>query len=196
MTSISIQRLITEVRSWIIQLKALPPNPTHEQLEKKVHALATTIRRGASSAPLRIKEIITEGFLSFGWNIASMSVSNQALLTTHGFINGLLTIAEDLENWSPVVTPTEDELQSLSLACSRLWDLDVHRLAPEHDYAINLQQGKRAYEEGDFASDPLFTHVTDDLFERPTFKAFIDLFDNYHADIGMPSVIFPIYTWL
>ena len=35
--------------------------------------------------------------------------------------------------------PTAEELQDLSLACAKLWDLDENRLQPCRDYEINLQ---------------------------------------------------------
>lgn len=38
------------------------------------------------------------------------------------------------------VQPTPEELADLSLACTRLWDLDFNRLAPGVDYALDLQQ--------------------------------------------------------
>ena len=40
----------------------------------------------------------------------------------------LRTILEEVNNFSEPVFPTVEELNSLSLACDRLWDLDIHRL--------------------------------------------------------------------
>lgn len=88
--------------------------------------------------------------------------------------------------------PTVEELGNFSLACSKLWDLDVHRLVPsrvgpasrggtEQDYVLNVQNGKFIYDRGDAASERLFTFVNERLLERPTFKAFIALLDNYVA---------------
>ena len=35
--------------------------------------------------------------------------------------------------------PSTEELNSLSLACSRLWQLDVNRAQPGRDYQLNVQ---------------------------------------------------------
>ena len=35
--------------------------------------------------------------------------------------------------------PTAEELRDLSLACSKVWELDNNRLQPGTDYTINLQ---------------------------------------------------------
>jgi hypothetical protein len=37
------------------------------------------------------------------------------------------------------VDPTSQELNNISLACSRLWELDENRLTPGQDYRLNLQ---------------------------------------------------------
>ena len=36
-------------------------------------------------------------------------------------------------------TPSQEELNDLSLACKRVWDLDDNRLQPGKDYDIDLQ---------------------------------------------------------
>jgi len=54
------------------------------------------------------------------------------------------------------IEPTEDELQDLSRACDRLWDLDSNRLTPGVDYQIDVQKGKKAYKREDVASRKLF----------------------------------------
>jgi poly(U)-specific endoribonuclease len=84
------------------------------------------------------------------------------------------------------VVPSADELGSLSLACSKLWDLDVNRLHPGIDYAIDLQRGKSSYQEGDFAARPLFKFVKEEIFvEKPTYAKFIALLDNYERAVGL-----------
>ena len=35
--------------------------------------------------------------------------------------------------------PTAEELHDLSLACSKVWELDNNRLEPGRDFTINLQ---------------------------------------------------------
>ena len=38
-------------------------------------------------------------------------------------------------------SPTQEELNDLSLACNRLWSLDDNRLEPGREYVIDLQVG-------------------------------------------------------
>lgn len=76
------------------------------------------------------------------------------------------------------------ELDDLSAACTRLWDLDYARLAPGMDYQLDLQQGKKPYYEGDCAEGPLFKWVSPDVLQRPEWAAFIALLDNYEAAAG------------
>jgi hypothetical protein len=52
----------------------------------------------------------------------------------------LATSVEDyLKRLKVSVRPTEEELNDLSSACSRLWELDLDRLVPNVDYGIDLQ---------------------------------------------------------
>ena len=66
----------------------------------------------------------------------------------------------------------------------QLWTLDEGRLVPDRDYAIDVQRGKSSYDKSDKARDPLFSFVNESVFERPTFKAFRSLLDNYNATLG------------
>ncbi|CAN0076789.1 unnamed protein product, partial [Discosporangium mesarthrocarpum] len=89
----------------------------------------------------------------------------------------------------PRAEPTEEELDDISAACDRLWDLDSNRLTPEVEYSINLQQGKTPYAQGDRAADPLFTRVDSHVLERPSFAAFLRLLDNYTSSVGESEVV-------
>ena len=73
---------------------------------------------------------------------------------------------------------------NLQDAAQHLWDLDVNRLKPDVDYVLNVQKGKKPYWKEDSAPDPLFTSVDKDCLERPTYKAFIALLDNYDPECG------------
>lgn len=73
---------------------------------------------------------------------------------------------------------------SLEEACQHLWDLDSNRLIPEKDYDINVQRGKKPYHKEDSARDPLFASVDNTIFQRPTYKTFVALLDNYSAECG------------
>ena len=73
------------------------------------------------------------------------------------------------------VTPTQDELDNLSMAAERIWALDSDRCVPFSDYEIDLQGGKKAFDRGDQASLPLFKYIKKSVLERPGYKRFYDL---------------------
>lgn len=87
------------------------------------------------------------------------------------------------------IHPTSEELSNLSLAATKLWELDVNRLKPGRDYEIDLQRGKSSYQEGDCAPNPLFKRVNEDVFQKPTFAAFLALLDNYERETGVSETI-------
>ena len=88
--------------------------------------------------------------------------------------------------------PTKEELSSLDFAATRLWDLDDNRCIPGTDYILNTQQGKRMWDEGDYADEPLFAFVDEALFlEKATFKAFVSLLDNYESKCGQREDVTP-----
>lgn len=78
---------------------------------------------------------------------------------------------------------------SIEKAVQHLWDLDVNRLTPNVDYKINVQRGKKPFQRGDGARDPLFTSVDKNAFRRPTYRAFIALLDNYEAECGVAEKV-------
>mmetsp|Transcript_31637 Transcript_31637/g.68446 ORF Transcript_31637/g.68446 Transcript_31637/m.68446 type:complete len:476 (-) Transcript_31637:79-1506(-) len=78
---------------------------------------------------------------------------------------------------------------SISKAVQHVWDLDVNRLTPNEDYVINVQSGKKPYWAGDDATEPLFTRVDTRELQRPTYKTFIALLDNYSAECGDDEVV-------
>lgn len=79
---------------------------------------------------------------------------------------------------------------SISKAAQYLWDLDVNRLTPDVDYVINVQRGKKPWHKEDDAPDPLFTTVnTREFRQRPTYRTFIALLDNYEAQTGVSEVV-------
>jgi poly(U)-specific endoribonuclease len=71
--------------------------------------------------------------------------------------------AEEKQAAEAAIVPTQEELSSLSLGCSKLWDLDVDRLRPGVDYELDLQRGKSSYQAGDFAGRPLFKFVNEEV---------------------------------
>jgi poly(U)-specific endoribonuclease len=72
-----------------------------------------------------------------------------------------------------------------SNALQQLWDCDSNRLVSGKDFQLNVQKGKKPFWKEDSAHDPLFTYVDEQVWERPTFAAFVALLDNYTADTGV-----------
>ncbi|KAJ8513761.1 hypothetical protein OPV22_004195 [Ensete ventricosum] len=85
--------------------------------------------------------------------------------------------------------PIREELDNLSKACSRLWELDLNRLVPGKDYDIDCGQGKKVYQKGDMASKSLFSWISEDIFMRPTYSRFCSLLDNYNPHVGCKEVV-------
>jgi len=95
----------------------------------------------------------------------------------------LSRVTSGLKNLS-LTEPTDKELGSISAAADKLWSLDSNRLNPGVQYTIDLQKGKKAYNKGDAAPDPLFSWIKPEVLKRPTFAKFIDLLDNYERSTG------------
>ncbi|KAF3793022.1 Poly(U)-specific endoribonuclease-B [Nymphaea thermarum] len=87
--------------------------------------------------------------------------------------------------------PAEEELNNLSVACDKLWQLDLNRLVPGRDYEIDCGEGKKAYEKGDVARGALFSYLSEDVLHRPTYSRFCALLDNYNPCQGAKEVTTP-----
>ena len=87
--------------------------------------------------------------------------------------------------------PTERELESISKAVNKLWDLDENKLIPDVHYKINLQGHKKVYQhDTDAAAESLFEFVDKDhFFKQPTYATFFQLLDNYEKTIGKEEVV-------
>ncbi|GJN26850.1 hypothetical protein PR202_gb14811 [Eleusine coracana subsp. coracana] len=87
------------------------------------------------------------------------------------------------------VEPAREELNSLSMACNRLWELDLNRLVPGKDYRIECGDGKKVYQKGDMASENLFSWLGEDVLRKPTYSRFCALLDNYNPHQGYKEVV-------
>ena len=67
--------------------------------------------------------------------------------------------------------------------------MDHHRLVPDVDYSISLQHGKSISDNYDAAADPLFNFVDEAALNKPTFKAFLALLDNYVSEVGVVETV-------
>jgi poly(U)-specific endoribonuclease len=136
-------------------------------------------------APARVKKIVSGAFSAVGWD----SIRGEAVLRSISLSKLATcrqTIMLQLSNYN--LTPPEPsaaELENISLAAQRLWDLDHNRLIPGTDFELDLQGEKSPSDHRDLATRPLFKFVDPNHLERPTFKAFLSLLDNYSADDGV-----------
>jgi len=82
------------------------------------------------------------------------------------------------------------ENQGLSNFMQQLWECDENRLVQGTDYQLDIGGRTRySFDGPDEADDPLFTWVKPEVFQRPTYKAFMALLDNYESDTGVPEVV-------
>lgn len=76
--------------------------------------------------------------------------------------------------------------------CEDLWKSDGNCLHPDVDYDLDLQGRTRfSYDGPDNAEDPLFASVKAESLEKPTFKKFIALLDNYETSTGKAESVTP-----
>ncbi|KAG9290932.1 hypothetical protein G9A89_011082 [Geosiphon pyriformis] len=90
--------------------------------------------------------------------------------------------------------PTELELQDIKVALTKLWELDTNRLQPGRDYKVNLPIAgyNHHHHHSDHDSQKqlkFFEGVKADILQKPTFKSFIALLDNYIAQTGIAEVV-------
>lgn len=185
-----MDHLLKDLEGMIKLVKTVPPTATHDQLKVNVQRLSDALTKDTMAMAKHIQDIVYKGFLYMGWDSKRRIVCDRAYFDLEHLLPALEKIRADaLSTKTPPVTPTANELASISLACNRLWELDVNRLVPDRDYRINVQRGKRVFDEGDAASDPLFTFVDESALKRPTYAAFIALLDNYIASLGQSEVV-------
>ena len=146
----------------------------------KVSAIDKSIFGDAYSLPERVKEIISLGFAEMGWNGRSKKVIDESKFNLQSLKDGLREMLLQLENWAPIISPDVSELDSLSSAANKLWELDSNRLVPNRDYVINVERSGN----GNF-----FAFVDESKMIRPTFDRFTKLLDNYIAAVGQTEVV-------
>ncbi|XP_016571136.1 poly(U)-specific endoribonuclease-B isoform X2 [Capsicum annuum] len=87
--------------------------------------------------------------------------------------------------------PSQEELSDLSKACNKLWELDLNRLVPGKDYQIDCGEGKKVYQKEDMAEGCLFSWLSDDVSNKPTYSRFCSLLDNYNPHQGSKENVTP-----
>ena len=171
-------------------------NPNQEQLSIFLSSTSKNVSSLLTNAPVRLKIIVKEGFSAFGWDVVTNQVARSLRgsckpLLAQNVLTGLKNLKAELLNFSLPVAPTKEELQSISLACMKLWELDSNRVLPDHDYQLDLQRGKFASDTYDAAPRKLFQFLDEKVFEKPTYKAFLALLDNYLAELGKAEEVTP-----
>eukprot|EP00192_Tetraselmis_astigmatica_P014149 CAMPEP_0117654760 /NCGR_PEP_ID=MMETSP0804-20121206/3918_1 /TAXON_ID=1074897 /ORGANISM="Tetraselmis astigmatica, Strain CCMP880" /LENGTH=310 /DNA_ID=CAMNT_0005461067 /DNA_START=310 /DNA_END=1242 /DNA_ORIENTATION=- len=104
---------------------------------------------------------------------------DSAMLFEHMQIFHRASVRPRTEN--PSTDPTPEELEDVKLACSKLWSLDSNRLVPGEDFSLNIGDGKFIWDAEDGEDASLFEYVSDKVWRRDTFRAFMRLLDNYNA---------------
>lgn len=69
--------------------------------------------------------------------------------------------------------PSQDELNDISQAYNKLWELDYNRLTPGNDYEIDCGEGKKTYQKQDMAECNLFTWLSEDVLKNLQFLDFV-----------------------
>lgn len=158
--------------------------PNEAQLADFVGKISAVLKTLAGNAPLSIKKVITSSFQLCGYEFVTGVVVSRSKFTLHFLGESLKFLVSQLNSWSPSPTPTAEEAADITKAAKRLWELDGNRLNRGVDYELNIQCEKSAHNHSDTAPEPLFSYIDEDVFDRPTFKAFRNLLDNYNATLG------------
>lgn len=165
--------------------------PTEEQITAYIATLTDQLfNQVVKGAPESITTPCKSGVAKMLWDLENNCKQEGATLSTSSLLVGLSSILSDVTGGHVVnVVPTAEEMQDISLAANKLWELDTNRLIPGTDYVLNLQKGKKMYDKRDAAADPLFTFVDESVFLKPTYKTFLALLDNYSAATGVAEVV-------
>lgn len=167
--------------------------PTPAQLAGFLRETVTGISPLIRQVPVEVQSILKRGFNWIGWDVRTNRSIVPQPPTAAKVLQFLQRAQARVEHYqagmAESVHPTDAELADLSAAATRLWQLDFQRLAPGVDYAIQLQSGKKPYQQGDAADLPLFAYVSEEALARPSWAAFIALLDNYEASVGQAETV-------
>ena len=158
--------------------------PTEAQLKDFVTRICAVLKNLAGNAPTSIKRAVASSFSLCGYEFVSGVIVSPSKFTLHYLAESLKFLVSQLKTWSPSPTPTAEEAGSIKLAAARLWELDGNRLERGIDYELNIQCEKNPNNHADVAAENLFSYIDQDVLERPTYKAFRSLLDNYVATLG------------
>mmetsp|Transcript_19723 Transcript_19723/g.25492 ORF Transcript_19723/g.25492 Transcript_19723/m.25492 type:complete len:439 (+) Transcript_19723:123-1439(+) len=166
--------------------------PTPVQLKTFLEELNGQVGQVIRNCSPQVQRLVRRKFANIGWDCKLNRPVVKTPPTITDIQSFLTQTLQEMKTCQPAVvteTVTREELDDLSKACKRLWNLDSNRLHPGVDYELNLQYGKKIYQQGDRATEPLFTRVSPEVFQRPTFRRFAALLDNYERATGQAEVI-------
>ena len=81
----------------------------------------------------RVLALIDEDFAALGWSMRDNVVTDSEKFTASNLVAALESMLAKVQAYSPRIAPKQEEIADLSLACSKLWDLDQNRLSPGID---------------------------------------------------------------
>ncbi|XP_074640163.1 poly(U)-specific endoribonuclease-B-like [Tubulanus polymorphus] len=80
--------------------------------------------------------------------------------------------------------------QEISNVLSKIWLMDENRCVNGVDYEIDMQGYLRSTRvKQDRANYNFFEWMSDEVFQRPTYKSFLALLDNYEMKTGIPETV-------
>ena len=191
-----MDNLKNDVHKMIEYVKGLlskSSDPPVSALQQQVVLLTTALEKDCISLPSNVSKVVYSSFQNImGYLINYKKIKYIDRFNATNFLLTLETISNEIEQYSNhdiVAKPNNEEINDISKAANKLWDLDINRVIPEKDYILDLQQGKSLWEEGDMCTNPLFSFVDESVFERPTYKSFRQLLDNYNCNTGISENI-------
>jgi len=201
--SLANARFYERIRSYFAYklnaVKGKEGTPTTKQLVAYIHGMKLQVDSVlGGNRPAKVIDPIIAAFSSIGWDWgknAPKGMEPPTIKTVTEMLTSCCKTFFDLvrierQKVAEKLEPTESDLQSLDNGVDKLWELDVkNRLKPGKDYELDLQCGKKPYHEGDRAPRPLFKYVNEEAInQRPTYKAFLNLLDNYERAVAVPEV--------
>jgi len=158
--------------------------PTPQQLASFLRETTAAVGPFVRQCTPAVQENLRSEFNNIGWDVRQNKGAPGAGPPSVAVVHDMLSrVTDGLRNLT-LCEPTKQELDSISAAADKLWSLDAGRLTPGREYKLDLQKGKKPYNKGDAAPDPLFAWIKPEVLKRPTFSKFVALLDNYERSTG------------
>jgi len=187
-----LKSIFNEKKAFLAEKVESGLSPTPAQIGEFLRQLSTSIGTVIQGCPAQVQRLVKRKFSDIGWDVGTNRSFKASPPTVEDLNNLVTSTLQELNNFhqpAAVQLVKDEELADLSKACSRLWELDTNRLQPGVDYELDLQHGKKIYQEADVATRPLFKSVSEAALNRPTFRRFIALLDNYERGSGVAETV-------